>query len=228
MVVGNVEIFLFAAYVTVFYEPRDGAPVQREFKPGQDFPNGVIAAFVGALKVGQTLALLYLARRRFRSALFGGLFFGAIVPVTLPLTGISLYFDWLAQLQRASDPAWGSGGFTLSHNLGIPDAITISIGIAAALLLRGRDAVAWLGLALILATPNVHGHTFLFLLPALFTIRRDLAIPIGGLHLMFLTGPIWLSWGLLVVLLAASRRWPRLRVPQLQPHRPAPAAEASA
>jgi hypothetical protein len=216
LVVGNVQIILFAAFVTVFYESRNGAPVQRESKPGQDLPNGVLAGFVGALKVGQMLALLYLARRRFRSALLGGLVFGAIALATLPLTGISIYFDWLAQLQRASDPAWAGGGLTLSHLVGIPDALTISIGIAAALLLRGRDSVAWLGMALILATPNVHGHTFVFMLPALLTIRRDLAIPIGGLFFFWVVGPMWVAWGLAAALLAASHRFPTLRVPELQ------------
>jgi Glycosyltransferase family 87 len=226
LVVGNVQIFLFAAFVTVFYEPRDGAPRQRDLKPARDLPNGLLAGFVGVLKVGQTLALLYLARRRFRSALLGGLVLGGIVLATVPLTGIPIYFDWLAQLQRASDPGWASGGLTLSHNIGVPDAVTIAIGVAAALLLRGRDSVAWLGIALILATPNVHGHTFLFLLPGLLTLRRDLAIPIGALFLMFYTMPMWIAWGSTAFLLAASYRWPRLRVPQLQTA--VSAAEASA
>jgi hypothetical protein len=211
LVVGNIQVLLFAAFVAVFYEPRDGVLRQRPLRPGRDLVNGVMAGFLGAIKVGNMLAMLFLARRRIRAALLGCLVFGLIVLATLPLTGIPIYFDWLAQMQRASDPAWVYGGITLSHNIGVPDAVTVAIGIAAALLLRGRDSVAWLGIALILATLNVHGHTFLFLLPALLIIRRDLAIPIGALFLTFWTAPTWAAWCLAGAVLAASYRWPRLR-----------------
>lgn len=225
LVVGNVQILLFAAFVAVFYKPGDGAPEQRELRPGEDLPNGILAALVGALKVVQVLPLLYLARRRFRAAFLGVAVLGVAVLATLPLTGLPIYGDWLAQLQRASDPAWTVGGLGLMHHFGIPDLVPLAIGLVISLLLRGRDSVAWLGLTLIIATPSAHGFTFLFLLPALLTIRRDIAIPVGALYLSFYSAPWWIAWFIAVSLLAASRRWPRLRAPgQLDDPRTSPTA----
>jgi hypothetical protein len=53
---------------------------------------------------------------------------------------------------------------------------------------RGRDAGAWAGIAMVVGAPSVHGHGMLFLLPTLSPLRRDLAL-----------------------LLAASNRYPALR-----------------
>lgn len=216
LVVGNVQILLFAAFVAVFLEPGAswaGAPHERELRPEQDLRNGIRATLVGALKFVQVLPLVYLARRRFRAALLGVVVVAASVLATLPLTGLAIYGDWLAQLGRASDPAWLTGGMGLLHHYGIPDLLLLAFGVIAALLLRGRDSVAWLGLLLVVTTPSVHGFTFLFLLPALLTIRRDISIPVGALYLIFYSVPWWLAWFAAVFLLAASRRWPRLRAP---------------
>ncbi len=227
LVVGNVQIFLFAAFVAVFYEPGAswaGAPNERELRPSRDLPNGILATLVGALKFVQVLPLLYLARRRIRAALMGVAVVGAVALTTLPVTGLAIYGDWLAQLNRASNPAWITGGMGLVHHYGIPDLLLLAIGMAIALVLRGRDSVAWLGLALVVATPSVHGFTFLFLLPALLTIRRDIAIPIGALYLIYYSVPWWLAWFAAVFLLAAARRWPRLRAPGAPEVRPGAAS----
>jgi hypothetical protein len=216
LVVGNVQIFLFAAFVAVFYEPGvtwADAPRERELRSDGDLKNGILTTLVGAFKFVQILPLLYLARRRFRAAILGVAVVGAIVLATLPLTGLAIYGDWLAQLNRASNPAWLTGGMGLVHHYGIPDLLLLAIGTALALVLRGRDSVAWLGLVLVVTTPSVHGFTFLFLLPALLTIRRDIAIPIGALYLIYYSVPWWMAWFAAVFLLAASRRWPRLRAP---------------
>ena len=212
LIVGNVQILLFAAFVAVFYEPGKGAPEQRSLRPGRDLQNGVLATVVGALKVTQGLPVLYLARRRFRAALLGVAVVGLVAVATLPLTGIHIYGDWLAQLQRASDPAWTVGGVSLTHRYGIPDAVAIAAGVALALAVRGRDSVAWLGIALLVATPSAHGYTFLFLLPAMLTIRRDIAIPLGALFLGNYHGYAWwLAWLLVTWTLMASSRWHWLR-----------------
>jgi hypothetical protein len=215
--VGNVQVLLFAAFVAVFYEQRSGLLEQRELRPSRDVWNGMLAVAVGALKVTQSLPLLYLARRRFRAAILGVVGVGAVVLATLPLTGVSIYWDWLAQLEKASDPAWTVGGMGLGHSLGIPGAVPAAIGIVLALAVRGRDSAAWLGIALVISTPSAHGYTFLFLLPALLTIRRDLAIPIGGLFLFYYTAPWWLASGLVVCLMIAAARRPQLRVPRPSP-----------
>jgi len=45
---------------------------------------------------------------------------------------------------------------------------------------RGRDAGAWAGIAMVVGAPSVHGHGhrhgMLFLLPTLSPLRRDLAL----------------------------------------------------
>jgi hypothetical protein len=177
----------------------------------------MLAVSVGALKVTQSLPLLYVARRRFRAAILGVVCVGAVVLATLPLTGVSIYWDWLAQLEKASDPTWTVGGMGLGHSLGIPGAVPAAIGIVLALAARGRDSAAWLGIALVISTPSAHGYTFLFLLPALLTIRRDLAIPIGGLFLFYYTTPWWLASGLVVCLMIAAARRPQLRASRPSP-----------
>lgn len=231
LIVGNVQVFLFAAFVAVFYQPGEAAPEQRELRPGRDLPNGLLAALVGALKVAQMLPVLYLARRRFRAAFLGVAVLATVALATLPWTGVGIYGDWLAQLQRASDPAWTIGGGSLGRGLGIPDSILIAIGIVLALAVRGRDSVAWLGIVLIVAAPSVHGFTFLFLLPALLSIRRDIAIPVGALFLIPYTLPPWLATLIAACLLAASSRQEWLhaqRGPNQLPESTArPAAEGS-
>jgi hypothetical protein len=215
LIVGNVQILLFAAFVAVFYEPGAGAPEQRVLQRGRDLRNGLLAAAVGALKFTQALPVLYLARRRFRAALLGVAVFGVVAAATLPFTGLSIYGDWLAQLARAADPAWTIGGVSLTHRAGIPDVVPIGVGAVLAVLVRGRDSAAWLGIALIVATPSAHGYTFLFLLPAMLTIRRDVAIPIGILFLGVYHGySWWLAWLIVTWLLLASTRWTWLRAPR--------------
>jgi hypothetical protein len=206
---------LFAAFVAVFYEPGDVAPEQRSLRPARDLQNGVLAGLIGALKITQALPVLYLARRRFRAAFLGVAILGAVALATLPLTGLQIYGDWLAQLGRASDPAWTIGGVSLTHRAGIPDALPIAIGMVLALVVRGRDSVAWLGIAMIVATPSAHGYTFLFLLPAMLTIRRDIAIPVGALFIGIYHGfAWWLAWLIVTWVLVASTRWRWLRAPR--------------
>lgn len=215
--VGNVQVLLFAAFVAVFYEARDGRARQRLLRPGGDLWNGILAVSVGALKVTQGLPFLYLVRRRLRAAVLGVAVVGGIALATLPLTGLSIYGDWLAQLERASDPAWTVGGIALGHRLGVPDVVPLAIGALIALTVRGGDSAAWLGIALVISTPSAHGYTFLFLLPALLTIRRDLAIPIGGLFLFYYSFPWWLATGLVITAMLGMSRWPELRLAAAEP-----------
>jgi len=213
LITGNVQIFSFAAFVALLYVPGNGPPQQREFRPPQDLMNGIAAAGVGVLKTTQLLPALYLARRRFRAAAMTVAVLAAVVLVMLPLTGIGIYGDWLAQLRRATDPAWTIGGVAFGRRVGIPDILPVIAGTAMALSVRGRDSAAWLGIALLIATPSVHGYTFLFLLPGLLTIRRDVAIPVSALFLGIYDALAWWAACLIVAcLLIASARWTWLRL----------------
>jgi Glycosyltransferase family 87 len=222
LITGNVQIISFAAFVALLYEPVDGALRQRTFLPQRDALNGVLAGAVGVLKTTQLLPVLYLARRRFRAAFLGVAVLGTVALATLLLTGLDIYGDWLSQLQRAADPAWTIGGVALGHRVGIPDSIPIAIGIVLALVVRGKDSAAWLGIALIVATPSVHGYTFLFLLPGLLTIRRDVAIPVAALFIGVYHGfAWWMAFVFVVYFLVAMIRWPRLRAVGAEPADPA-------
>ncbi len=213
LITGNVQIVSFAAFVALLYEPADGEARQRDLAAVDDVPNGLLATAVGALKITQLLPVLYLGRRRFRAAVIGLGVLAALAIVTLPFTGLAIYGDWFAQLQRAADPNWSTGGVNLGR-LGIPDVVLAALGIGLALAVRGRDSAAWLGIALVLATSSVHGYTFLFLVPGLLTIRRDMAILLATLFLGVYHGFAWWMACLLVAyFLVAGSRWPWLRRP---------------
>ena len=212
LITGNVQILSFATFVALLYEPADGRARQRAFVPSRDALNGVLAAAVGVLKVAQMLPLLYLLRRRRRAALIGVVALVGLTIALLPLTGVSLYGDWLAQLRRAADPSWTIGGVALGRSIGLPDFVLVAVGVALALSVRGRDSAAWLGIAMLVATPSVHGYTFLFLVPGLLTIRRDLSFVIAAMYLgNYHTETWWIGWLLVVCCLIAANRWPSLR-----------------
>lgn len=211
LITGNVQVFAFAAFVALFYGTADGTPRPRPFEQTRALPNGLLAATIGALKVTQLLPLLYLLRRQMRAAIVAVLALAVLAVATVPFTGAAAYGDWLAQLQRAADPAWAPGGLTLGRSFGIPDAPVIAAGVAIALVARGRDSGAWLGIALLLATTSVHGYTFLFVLPGLMAIRRDLAIAVAALFLGSYPEAWWLAIGLVAAALICMPRWSWLR-----------------
>ena len=198
---------------------------RRALTPGRDALNGVLAASVGALKVAQSLPLLFLLKHRPRAAVAGVAALAAVAIVTLPLVGFASYVDWLAQLRRAADPTWSwtIGGVAPGRFLHTPDLLCTGIAVAITLAARGRDTVAWLGIALVLVSPSVHGYTFLFLLPALLTIRRDAALLIAALFLgNYIAVSWWTGVAVATVCLVAMNRWTWLRVAE------APARESDA
>jgi hypothetical protein len=77
--------------------------------------------------------------------------------------------------------------------------------------IRGRDAGAWVGIALLVAAPSIHGYGMLFLLPTLLVIRRDLALFLMILIARYSLYTWWISITLAAVSLAASYRLPALR-----------------
>jgi hypothetical protein len=205
LVTGNVQIFAFAAFVALLYEPP-GIARSRPIKSERAIRDGLLSALIGALKVVQLLPIVFVVRRSPRTGLVAILLLAAIAIATLPLTGLAIYADWLAQLQRASNPYWGPGGTSIGRFLGLPDPLFVVIGLAVAFFARGRNAAAWLGLAMIAVNPSVHLYTYLFLLPGLLSIRREFAIAIGVLFLGPYPDGWWLATAAIAVLLIASRR----------------------
>ena len=211
---GNVQIWHFAAFVALLYVPGPVGPIQKRLTRSNDVLNGLQAAGVGALKVLQLVPVLYLARRRFRAAVIALVAVGVVALLMLPFTGLSIYGDWWAQLNRANDPSWRMGGVPLSRVLGLPDLPFELIGLAIILTVRGRDSAAWLGIAMVIMTPSIHDYGFLFVLPALMTLRRDLAIPLAAFFLGYYHTYAWYT-GILILsyILIASQRWEWLRAP---------------
>ena len=178
----NVQLLLFAAFVAAFWRApvrHDLHPEPRDLeRPGAVTPRiGWYAATVASVKATQIHAWLAVAVRSPRAALAGAAPWVVVVAVTLPLVGIGLYADWLAQVGRASDPAWPAMGPSLLKYL--PSAVFAAITIASlviAVRLRGADTGAWLGLLMLVVTPNMHDFTGLFLLPAMLRIRLEFAL----------------------------------------------------
>ena len=216
---GNVQIFLFAAFTLAFWR----APPRQDLRPEPvdlDAPGGVtartgfLAAAVGSVKISQIQVWLAVLRRSPRAALLGLTPWLAIVVVTLPLVGVGLYGSWLDQVARASDPAWPAMGPSLLAYL--PKAVFAIVTLASfvlALRVRGPDTGAWLGLLMLLVTPNLHDFNGVFLLPAMLLIRREFALLAAILTSTYTAQGMWLGIAIVVGSMFVGLRWPAIREP---------------
>jgi hypothetical protein len=89
--------------------------------------------------------------------------------------------------------------------------VAAAIAVLATFLVKGRDAGAWVGIALLVAAPSIHGYGMLFLLPALLILRRDLAIVLAIAVATYNPDLWWISIATAGVALGASYRFPALR-----------------
>lgn len=98
-----------------------------------------------------------------------------LAAVTLPLTGAELWWKWFDGLrlyQNSQTAVPALYGFGLPRF--IPYAVYLAVAvaaIAAALLVRGRDSLARLGTATIVASPSLFGHGLLVAVPSLLSLR---------------------------------------------------------
>jgi hypothetical protein len=216
---GNVTIAMFAAFVAAFWRtPRRHAlePEPRELDGAEppDARIGWLAAGVAAVKLSQAQAWLAIAGRSLSAAMQGAVPWILLVLITLPLVGIGAYGAWLAQLARASDPGWEPMGPSLLRVLPATVFAALTLGsFAIAVWLRGRDTGVWLGVLMLLMTPNMHIHNALFLIPVLLRIRREFALLAA-----LLTGTLtyegwWLGITIAVGVMLAGERWSVLREP---------------
>ena len=225
LVTGNVQVIQLAAFAALFFipgrswelQPRlldgpSGCPGAKPHTVARDALDGLLAAGVGALKYTQLLALAWLLRPRPRAAILGGVALAAVAVVMLPFTGIALYHDWLDQLGRAADPNWAPAGAPLAYLVGRPLATAAAVAaVGAIFFVRGRDAGAWVGIALLVAAPSIHGYGMLFLLPTLLVLRRDMAITLAILIARYNPYTWWVSIAVAAASLAASNHFPALR-----------------
>jgi hypothetical protein len=233
---GNVQVLLFAAFIALFYArvpgrgplAGDALPIHRD-PTAPDTPalrEGVLATIVAALKVSQLHAWLYLFLRRPRAAVLGVLVLGAMVLLTVPLTGIDVWFDWLAQVRRAADPEWRIGGLALEKL--VPQAVALGVTVASLLALwfvpRER-AGSWVGVLAVVGALSLHIYGILFMLGAWLLVRREIGLIAATLVAWFTVPGVWAG----VLLVAATwalgaTRWPGL----LEPGRSTDTTEAAA
>ncbi len=212
---GNVQILLFAALVGLMFGRADPQtpfqPIERRLDQA-DRPawlDGLLAVANPAIKPSQAQPWIALLRRRPRAAIVGALLMVAAVVVTLPLTGVEAWSDWLAQLGRASDPGWIYGGSGLAH--GLPAWVGLGLAAAttvAAYFLPLRFAAAWLGILMIVGNPSLRMFGLLTLLPGMLVVRREIALVAALCVASYTLQGLWLGVLLVTVALARGTRQP--------------------
>ncbi len=212
---GNVQVLLFAAFVGLLFRApaADAAfrPVERV--PGEDarpaWVDGLLAVANGAVKPSQGHPWIFVLRRRPTAALLGLAILGIVAVASLALTGPSLWLDWLAQLGRASDPAWIFGGAGLTRGLPAGAGVALAAGtMVAAFFLPRHRAAAWLGILMIVGSPSLRMFGLLTLLPAMLTVRREMALVAAICIASYTLLGLWLGVALVSGTLAVGSRWP--------------------
>lgn len=151
-----------------------------------------------------TAAIWLIRERRWRSLTIGSVAVALAVAVTLPVTGIGLWRSWIAGLEwfarsQATLPTY-LYGIALARFVGAGPALAIGIAVLiAALVMRGRDGLARLGLATPVLAQSVFAHGLLVAIPAIGALRP--AILWLALASMAFAGTAgaWIGPGLAVV-----------------------------
>ena len=227
---GNVQIALFAAFAYLVFRPGGlpWRPRPRDLsdRATSDLMVSGLSTFIGAIKITQPHAWVFALRHRWRAAVAGAVVAALVVLATLPLTGIGTWWDWLAQLRLANDPAWAPGGIAMSRYLPNGVGLAIAIGCVAAVpFVPWRSAGAWIGLLSVVGSLSLHTFGLLFLLPAMLVIRREIAVLVAILIATYTLEGTWAGIALCTVAFAASTRWPGLREPALAAEPGDPAAD---
>lgn len=211
----NLQTLLFAAFVFLFYRigaaPWDPSP-REVADPAESEPLiGGLATIVGAVKISQPHPWLYVLRHRPRAAVGGAMVVILIVAATVPLTGVDIWFDWVAQLRLAGDPTWDLGGFAMPRFLPPGVGLVAAIACAMAVWFIPRErAGAWVGLLSVVGSLSLHIFGLLFLVPAMLVIRREAALMAA---IFIATYSYQGAWAGIVIsalaLYAAGDRWRR-------------------
>jgi len=203
---GNLQVGLFLAFVAVFYEVHlRGKPRERDIATTSRWRRvGLLSAAVGAVKVSQPHAVLYLLRHRSRAGVFGLLIASAIVLATLPLTGVAIWFDWIAQLQRTQDPSWSLGGFALPDLLGPLGTVGCIAATVAVLLVGKKNAAVWVGILATIGSTSLHIFGLLFLIPAMLFVPVEVALLVATLIATYTYEGAWAGILLISVVAIAT------------------------
>jgi hypothetical protein len=139
---------------------------------------GAGLVFGPLLKPQNGIVSLWLLRERaWRRLGVGLLALLVLVLATLPLTGVDLWRQWLeglAAYQQSQQYLPALYGIGLGRYL--PQWAFLSIAVVtllAALWARGREGLARLGLASVMASPSLYIHGFVFAIPSFLRLRAE-------------------------------------------------------
>jgi hypothetical protein len=139
----------------------------------------------GVFKAQAAVPSLWLLRdRRWRGFALGCSIVAGLILVTLPLTGVAIYGDWLRGLQAFEGTIRRFPliqGVALQHYVPQVAAVVFAVAtVIAAAAASGRMGLARFGLASIAASPTVYVHGLTFILPAaLFLDAASLWLILG-------------------------------------------------
>ena len=209
----NLTILTFLAFAILFYRPSgsrwraDPRDVSRPDELALEI--GTLATVIGAVKVSQPHAWLFVLHYRWRAAALGVIAVAAIVALTLPLTGTQLWFDWVDQLRRASDPAWTYGGFAMSRFVTPPVGLAVALVCLVAVWFVPRgDGGPWVGVLSTVGAVSLHQFGLLFLVPAMLMIRLEIALVAACFVATYSDRGVWIGIVLVTAAYTASRLGP--------------------
>ena len=238
LISGNIQTAIFAAFVALLVG-RAGSAIGRAdaaeagdatdvVAPAEDpaaarprtaVGRGLLITITTFLKVSQPHVLVHLVRRERRAVLVAIAVIVLLALATLPVTGTTLWLDWIAQLRRAADPGWALGGPSLSNSLPAPLGILVVIGCLGAVVAVPRaSAAVWVGVLLVVGATSLHTYYLLFLLPAMLRIRLEIAL-IGALMVATYTEIGWWIAIVLVVGTLVASRWQSVLLETRAPER---------
>jgi hypothetical protein len=157
------------------------------------------------------VALRLVRDRRWREFAAGAVVLALLVAASLPFTGITPWSDWLNGLrvyQTSQSSLPGLYGFGLPRF--VPFDAYLALALAAVLVAlrsRGRESLARLGTAAVVASPSLFGHGLLMAVPSLLSLRS----PWLWLAIGLLSTPDGLQWWLAIAVVAASWAAPGMR-----------------
>ena len=214
---GNVQLVLVAGFAFLFFgrPSRPWQPLARDpadtGRPG--VADGILGTAIPAFKLTQPHAWVALLRRRPGAALAGLAVAAGLAAATLPLVGPDAWLAWADQLRRAADPSWPLAGASLAA--GLP-AIGFLVAGGTALLCLAVPVSrlgAWAGILTVVGAPSLRVFGVLFALPAMLTIRREIALLAAAMIATYTLQGLWGGLFLVLGTLLAAERYPALREP---------------